>query len=263
MNETTVAAAGLAGVLFLTTMVWLASLKKRDASIIDIFWGPTFVLLGWLYFAFGDQTVFRQWLVPALVTLWGVRLSVYILWRNWGHDEDPRYAAMRAKYGAKFPWLSLIIVFWLQAVLAWIIGFPLWKVQVTYGPAAMTWLDVLGVAIFLAGLVIESVADLQLAHFRADAANRGQVLDRGLWRYSRHPNYFGEALVWWGLFLVVLSTPGAWWTVLSPVLITFLLLRVSGVTLLERSLEKTKPGYRDYVERTSTFFPWFPKRAAG
>lgn len=262
MTAATLAAAGLAAALLLTTLVWLASLRKRDASVIDIFWGLTFVLLGWLYFAFGGQTVFRQWLVPVLVTLWGVRLSVYILWRNWGHGEDPRYAAMRAKYGAKFPWLSLIIVFWLQAFLAWIIAIPLWKVQVADGPAATTWLDVLGVTLFLCGLVMESVADLQLARFRADRTNRGKVLDRGLWRYSRHPNYFGEALVWWGLFLVVLSTPGSWWTVLSPVLITYLLLRVSGVTLLENNLKTSKPAYREYIEKTNAFVPWFPRRRA-
>jgi steroid 5-alpha reductase family enzyme len=260
MTATTIALAGLTGVLVLMTSVWLASLGKRDASIIDSFWGLAFVFLAWLYFGLGSQTVPRQLLVPVLVTLWGLRLSLYISWRNWGHGEDPRYAAMRAKYGAKFPWLSLIIVFWFQGLLAWIIAAPLWKVQVADGPPGLNWLDVLGTLVFFVGLIFETTADLQLARFRANTANRGKVLDWGLWRYSRHPNYFGEALVWWGLFLIVLSTPGAWWTVLSPVLITFLLLRVSGVTLLEDSLKTSKPGYREYIERTSAFFPWFPRR---
>jgi steroid 5-alpha reductase family enzyme len=260
MTATTIALAGLTGVLVLMTSVWLASLGKRDASIIDSFWGLAFVFLAWLYFGLGSQTVPRQLLVPVLVTLWGLRLSLYISWRNWGHGEDPRYAAMRAKYGAKFPWLSLIIVFWFQGLLAWIIAAPLWKVQVADGPPGLNWLDVLGTLVFFVGLIFETTADLQLARFRANTANRGKVLDRGLWCYSRHPNYFGEALVWWGLFLIVLSTPGAWWTVLSPVLITFLLLRVSGVTLLEDSLKTSKPGYREYIERTSAFFPWFPRR---
>lgn len=261
MSAVTLVFVGLAGALVLMTAVWLASLWKRDASIIDAFWGLAFVLLAWLYFALGSQSVFRQLLVPILVTLWGLRLSLYILWRNWGQGEDPRYAAMRAKYGSKFPWLSLVIVFWLQAFLAWLIALPLWQVQAAAGPPGLTWLDALGLVVFAVGLIVESTADLQLARFRADAANRGKVLDRGLWRYSRHPNYFGEALVWWGLFVIVLSTPGAWWTVVSPLLITFLLLRVSGVTLLEDSLKSTKPGYRDYIESTNAFIPWFPSRS--
>lgn len=262
MTPTTIALAGLAGALLLMTGVWLASLRKRDAGIIDAFWGPAFMLLAWLYFGLGSQTIFRQLLMPVLVSCWGLRLSFYIIWRNWGHGEDPRYAAMRAKYGSKFPWLSLIIVFWFQGLLAWIIAAPLWKVQVVEGPPGLNWLDALGTLVFFVGLIFETSADLQLARFRANTANRGKVLDRGLWRCSRHPNYFGEALVWWGLFLVVLSTPGAWWTVLSPVLITFLLLRVSGVTLLEDSLKRSKPGYREYTERTSAFIPWFPRRTA-
>ncbi len=250
---------GLIAALGLTSLVWIVSLVKRNASIIDIFWSLGFVMLAWLYRSQVPIESFRQTLVPVLVTVWGLRLAGYILWRNWGQGEDYRYAAMREKRGSSFPVLSLFIVFWLQGVLFWIVGMPLLQVQISRTPAGWSPLDLLGLALFSIGLFFEAVGDFQLARFKADPANRGQVMDRGLWRYTRHPNYFGDATLWWGFGCFALATTGSLWTLISPVLMSLLIVKVSGVALLERGLGETKPKYRDYVRRTSAFFPWPPR----
>jgi steroid 5-alpha reductase family enzyme len=256
-----VALFGLAPVIGLMTLVWAASLLKRDASIIDVFWGLGFVGLAWFYYLQGPGAVFRQLLVPLLVTLWGLRLSAYILWRNWGQPEDYRYAAMREKQGARFPVWSLFTVFWLQALLLWVIAMPLLQVQLESRSENLGWLDALGSTLFTIGLFFESVGDYQMSRFKADPTNRGKVLDSGLWRYTRHPNYFGDACVWWGLSLIALATPGSLWILFSPALMTVLLLRVSGVALLEKGLGKTKPAYREYVRKTSAFLPRPPRKS--
>ena len=258
-DAVTVALQGLTAAAGLMTLVWLISLVKRDAGIIDIFWGLAFALLAWVYWWLGPRAAPRQLLVPVLVTVWALRLSGYIWWRNRGGGEDYRYAAMREKYGRAFPALSLVIVFWLQAVLAWLIGMPLLQVQRVAEPVGLGWLDGVGLALFAIGLVFEAGGDFQLARFKADPANKGKVMDRGLWRYTRHPNYFGDACLWWGLSCLALATPGSLWTLFSPVLMTFLLLRVSGVALLEKGLGSTKPGYAEYVRRTSAFIPRPPR----
>jgi steroid 5-alpha reductase family enzyme len=242
-------------------LVWVGSLVTRDASIVDRVWGLGFVLVAWLAFVLTDAETVRKMVVVALVTLWGVRLSVYITWRNWGKGEDYRYREMRRKRGAQFPFISLFSVFLLQAVILWAVAAPLLQAQRAQGPDGMTWLDLAGITVFAIGFFFEVVGDSQLARFKADPGNRGKVLNTGLWRYTRHPNYFGDAMVWWGFFLLAVATPGGWWTFYSPVLMTFLLMKVSGVALLEQSLRETKPQYRDYVERTSAFFPWPPKKA--
>jgi len=261
------AGPGLLAALGLTTLVWLISLVRRDASIVDVFWGLGFVLLAWLYRGLGEGAGDggRQALVPVLVTIWGGRLSAHILWRNWGRGEDYRYAAMRRKWGPRFGLLSLAIVFWLQGVLLWIVAMPLLQVQAV-GSVPWSWLDGLGVALVVAGLIFEAVGDWQLARFRRDPANAGDVMDRGLWRYTRHPNYFGDVLLWWGFGAFALATPGGAWALTGPLLMTTLILRVSGVTLLEEGLHASRPGYADYVRRTSAFVPWPPKpsgRGAG
>ena len=255
----TLAWPGLLVALGLTTLVWLTSLIKRDASIIDIFWGLGFVTLAWFYRSQVPLETFRQTLVPMLVTLWGLRLALYILWRNRGHGEDYRYAAMRQKWGARFPLVSLLTIFWLQGVLFWLIGMPLLQVQASRQPMGWTWLDSLGLALFAIGFFFEAVGDWQLARFKADPAHKGKVLDRGLWRYTRHPNYFGDATLWWGFGCFALATDGSLWTVISPALMTLLIIKVSGVALLEKGLGDTKPQYRDYVRRTSAFIPWPPR----
>ncbi len=253
------ASAGLGAALALTTLVWLVSLVKRDVSIIDVFWGLGFVMLAWLYRGRVPVESFRQTLIPVLVTLWGLRLAGYILWRNWGGGEDYRYAAMREKWGARFPLLSLGIVFWLQGFLFWLVAMPLLQVQISRTPPDWTWLDGLGLALFGIGFFFEAVGDLQLARFKAQPANRGKVMDRGLWRYTRHPNYFGDATLWWGLGCFALATEGSLWTLIGPLLMSFLIVKVSGVALLEKGLGHTKPKYRDYVRRTSAFFPRPPR----
>jgi steroid 5-alpha reductase family enzyme len=250
---------GFAAALGFTTLIWLGSLVKRDASIVDIFWSLGFVMLAWLYRSQVPVESFRQTLVPILVTMWGLRLAIYILWRNWGHGEDYRYAAMREKYGGSFPLLSLVIVFWLQGALFWLIGMPLVQVQVSRQPAGWSWLDLLGLALFAVGFFFESVGDYQLARFKANPANKGKVMDRGLWRYTRHPNYFGDATLWWGFGCFALATEAPWWTIASPILMSFLIIKVSGVALLEKGLGNTKPKYREYVRRTSAFFPRPPR----
>jgi steroid 5-alpha reductase family enzyme len=250
---------GLVVLLGAMTLLWLLSLAKRDASIIDVFWGFGFVGLTWLYRTLGPEANPRQWLLLFLVTAWGVRLALYILWRNWGHGEDRRYQAMRAYRGEPFWWMSLVTIFFLQAVLLWIIAAPLSVVQITARQPAWSWTDILGVLFWGVGFFFEAVGDWQLTRFKAHPANRGRVMRSGLWAYTRHPNYFGDAMVWWGYFFFALSVPGGAWTVIGPLLMTFLLLKVSGVALLEQTITERRPEYRDYIDSTSAFLPWFPR----
>ena len=255
----TPALAGLGAILIALTAVWMVSVKLRDASIADICWGAGFVLLAWLYCLRSPTLTPRSWLVATLITLWGARLSLHIFRRNHHQGEDPRYQAMRAFHGPAFWWRSLFTVFWLQAAILWFVALPLLVAVRASQPAALTAVDGLGVLCFAVGLAFEVVGDHQLERFRAEPSNRGKVLDSGLWRYTRHPNYFGDATVWWGLYAMAAATPDGWLTVLSPALMTLLLMRVSGVTLLEHSLKASKPGYRAYIARTPAFFPWFPR----
>ena len=241
-------------------LVWLLSLIRRDASIVDFFWGLGFVLITWLTFFRADGNQGRSLLLAIMVTVWGVRLSAYIFLRNRGKGEDPRYRAMRNRQGDRFWIKSLGTVFGLQAVLMWIISLVVQLGQMASEPVSFTWLDLAGIVVWCTGMVFEAGGDWQLARFKADPANRGKVMDQGFWAYTRHPNYFGETLIWWGIFFITLSTPIGFFTIISPILITYLLLKVSGVSLLERNLTKTKPQYHDYVARTSAFLPWFPRR---
>ena len=251
--------AGLGATLTVLTLVWMLSVKRRDASIADVYWGLGFVLLAWVYCFLSPALTPRSWLVAALITLWGTRLAQHIFRRNHGTGEDPRYQAMRASQGPAFWWRSLFTVFWLQGAILWFVALPLLIAVRAAQPAALTAVDGLGILLFAVGFGFEVVGDSQLARFRADPGNRGTVLESGLWRYTRHPNYFGDAIMWWGIYTVAASTPGGWLTVLSPALMTLLLMRVSGVTLLEDGLKASKPGYRAYIARTPAFFPWFPR----
>lgn len=239
--------------------IWALSLAKHDVSIVDVGWGLGFVGIAAVAHVTGGGWEGRQRLVLLLTALWGLRLAVYLLWRNWGEPEDYRYQRMRRHHGRRFPIVSLYSVFGLQGLLLWIVSLPVQVAQAAPEPARLTAFDLLGVALWGAGMFFEAVGDLQLAHFKADPVNRGQVMDRGLWRYTRHPNYFGDCCVWWGLFCVALST-GAAWSAIGPVVMTILLMRVSGVPMLERGMEKRRPGYVEYVRRTNAFFPWRPRR---
>jgi steroid 5-alpha reductase family enzyme len=194
--------------------------------------------------------------VLIFVLLWGARLSIYLFLRNRGQGEDTRYTAWRKQGGSSWWWQSLFKVFLLQGLLIWLLSVPLLISQSAH--TALTIWDAVGISIWLIGFVFETLADLQLARFKAVKKNKGRVLDKGLWAWTRHPNYFGESLIWWGYGLIATST-GAWWALAAPAFMTFLLLKVSGVTLLEEQLKKTKPNYRSYAKRTSAFFPLPPR----
>jgi steroid 5-alpha reductase family enzyme len=241
---------------------WVISLLYRNVTIVDSLWGLGFVLIAWLTFSMAEAEGFygRKVLIVLMVTLWGLRLSLHLAWRNWGHGEDPRYAAWRKKSGDRFWLVSLFKVFILQAVFLWAIALALQWGMLATQPAEYTLLDFLGLAVWVIGFFFEATGDWQLARFKADPTNKGRVMDQGLWAYSRHPNYFGESLMWWGVFLIALATPAGWWTIISPLLITAVLLKMTGVTLMEKSIVHTRPGYSDYIARTNTFFPWFPKK---
>ncbi len=247
--------------LFYVVFQWLGSVFLEDASIVDRFWGGGFALAALVSFSYMDRMTPRALLLLAMAVIWGLRLSLYLTWRNWGQGEDYRYAAMRKRHGARFVVLSLFTVFLFQGVLTWIISLPL-QVGIAAKQGELNVLDYIGAALWLIGLLFESVGDFQLARFKANPANKGTVMDRGLWRYTRHPNYFGDALLWWGIFLVAASAPYGVYTIFSPALMTFLLMRVSGVRLLEKKLRKTKPAYAAYAAETNAFFPGPPKRAA-
>jgi steroid 5-alpha reductase family enzyme len=217
--------------------------------------------VAWATFFAAEGYVGRRLLISVMVTIWGLRLAVHIATRSWGQGEDRRYRAWRERVGERFWWMSLFTVFGVQGILLWVIALGVQAGQIAQFPAAFTWLDALGALVWAVGFGFEAVADWQLTRFKSNPANQGHVMDGGLWAYSRHPNYFGEMLMWWGVFLVVLSTPRSLWTIVSPLTITFLLLRVSGVTLLEKTIVDSRPGYAEYQRRTSAFFPWFPKRS--
>jgi steroid 5-alpha reductase family enzyme len=246
------------GVAALMLALWVASVVMRDASIVDPFWGVGFVLVAGIAAAVTDGDPARRVLLVALTAIWGLRLSIYLFRRNRGHGEDFRYAAMRARNPRRFVWASLVTVFGLQGVLMLIVSLPVQMGQVPAGPGLGP-LAILGTAVWACGIAFEAIGDRQLARFRADHANRGRVLDTGLWRYTRHPNYFGDFLVWWGLWLIAAETGWGVLTIPGPILMSILLMRVSGVALLERDIAARRPGYADYVRRTSAFFPRPPR----
>lgn len=252
-------AASAAAMALLMFALWLYSLAREDVSVVDLFWGPGSAVVAWVCLATAEAPTARAWLGAALVTLWALRLAVYLGWRNHGKPEDYRYAAMRRRAGPSFRWRSLYVVFGFQGALILLVSLPLNALATLPGPPLGP-LDALAASIFAVGLFFEAVGDWQLARFKADPASKGKVMDRGLWRYTRHPNYFGDFAVWWGLWL--LAAPVAPWTVIAPLVMSVLLLRVSGVALLESTIVERRPEYADYIRRTSPFFPWFPKEPA-
>lgn len=237
-------------------ITWVVSVVVDDVSIVDLVWGLGFVVVAWVTFSVIGDPGARRWLIVTLATVWGLRLSSYLTWRNLGHGEDSRYQAMRAKSPDTFWWKSLLTVFLLQGVVMWVVSLPLQAGQVPV-PGPLGWLDWVGVAAWTVGIFFETVGDAQLARFKADPANEGKVMDRGLWHYTRHPNYFGDFIVWWGLYLIAVSA-GAWWTVVSPVVMTILLMKVSGAGLLEKTITTRRPGYDEYIRSTNAFFPGPP-----
>ena len=253
MFDFTAYLVGLIVVVAITTVIWIASLTKRDASIVDLFWSALFIAAGSTYALMTDETNgTRTLLMLVLVTVWGLRLAGYLTWRNWGEEEDFRYQAMRRKQGHRFPVSSLYRVFWFQAGLAWIVSAPL--LAAADSTNALGVFDYLGLTIWLIGFFFESFGDFQLAQFKANPENEGRVLDTGLWGLTRHPNYFGDFMVWWGFYLIAVGA-GGWWSIFGPIVMSVLLLRVSGVAMLERTITERRPKYGEYIESVNAFFP--------
>jgi steroid 5-alpha reductase family enzyme len=250
--------SGFGAVMALMLAGWVVSLLMHDASIVDILWGLAFVTITWVTFGVGNGSPSRSLLLAVLVTIWGVRLAAYLARRNLGHGEDFRYQAMRRKH-PNFALWSLYGVFGLQGVLAWIVSLPVQIAMHDKTPDGLGVLAIVGTLVWLGGIAFEAIGDWQLARFKADPASAGQVMDRGLWRFTRHPNYFGDFCVWWGLFTVALECGTAAFGIVGPIVMSTLLMKVSGKALLERSIGKRRPGYADYVRRTNGFFPGPPK----
>lgn len=244
------------------TALWPLSMRLRDVSIVDILWAPAFAILGWSYLFLPPVLGMRGWIALVLVTLWGLRLGLHILarWRRLGH-EDYRYAEIRRRNGPNFPLTSLVWIFWLQALLLWVISWPLQAAL--SGSRSLNVLDLIAIAMIGSGILIEAVADAQLKRFRADPASHGKVLDSGIWSWSRHPNYFGDFLMWWGFFVLGIAAGAPWWTILGPVAMSALLIHYSGAGLMEDTIKDRRPGYADYVRRTSLFVPWPPRPRNG
>jgi steroid 5-alpha reductase family enzyme len=252
----------LAAALTIATLMlitWLVSLAVKNASIVDIVWGFGFVAVAWAVRLSADGLDARQNLLVALTSVWGLRLTGYLFWRNHGKGEDFRYRAMRKKWGPRFGLISLGTVFALQGTIMFVVSLPVQLGQQRVTPA-LGWMAWVGVGVWALGLFFEGVGDAQLARFKADPANAGRVMDRGLWRFTRHPNYFGDACVWWGIALVAAEVPVGRWGLVGAAVMTLFLRRVSGVTLLEKSLVKRREGYAEYVARTSAFVPLPPKK---
>lgn len=238
--------------------VWAISVAVRDASIVDVVWGPGFAVVAWVALLNSEGDSGRALLLAVMATIWGLRLGIHLAARNLGKGEDYRYQAMRRRRGERFWIISLVTVYALQGVIMWVVSLPL-QIGISQPDPGSAVLLIVGAVVFAIGLGFESVGDWQLQRFKADPANASRVMNKGLWRYTRHPNYFGDACVWWGIGLVAASTPLGVVGLVSPVLMTWLLMRVSGVPMLERSLVNRRAGYDEYVRRTSAFVPRRPR----
>ena len=240
--------------------LWLLSIPLRNVSIVDIGWGIGFVLVAWLATPVtGGPSI----ILKLLVTAWGLRLAWYLWLRNHGKPEDYRYVAMREKQGSSFVWSSLLRVFALQGIIMWIVALPIMAAGARSAAEPCWILTGTGCSLWLVGMFFEVVGDWQLAKFKSNPENHGKVMDSGLWMYTRHQNYFGEFLLWWCHWFVCLGVSDwlqTWWTIISPLLMSFLLLKVSGVALLENSMRQRSPEYASYIHRTSVFFPSRPKQ---
>ena len=250
--------AGIGAAVAAMTVMWAASVRRRNISLVDRAWGAVFVVLAVTYAVTASRVPDRAWLVMGLVTVWGLRLTAYMVWREWGHGEDWRHQRLRARWGPSTPVRSLLEVFWFQALAAVSVATPLLAVFATH-QRRLAVLDLVGCVAWVAGFAFEVIGDYQLARFRSHPIPPAPFLRSGLWRYTRHPNYFGDGLQWWGLGLIGLAA-GAWWSLLGPLGMTIVLLRVTGVTVMDGHLLATKgPDYAAYVRATSSFVPWPPR----
>ena len=248
------------GVLVLMTVLWLISIPIKNVSIVDIFWGIGYLVAISIYTYLSNDIFTRQWVLFVLVLIWSFRLSGYLFFRNYGKGEDFRYLEFRRHFGAKrYWWFSFFQVFLLQGALVMLVSLPLLGVNLNTKSNELNVLDYLAILVWIIGFFFESVGDYQLTKFKGNPNNKGKVLDTGLWRYTRHPNYFGDAAVWWSFGMFSIAS-GAYWHTIGSLIMTFLIIKISGVSLLEKSLNDAKPQYKDYISRTSAFIPWIPKK---
>ena len=238
--------------IFLGIIFWIVSLIINDVSIVDSLWSLMFIFCSVISLLFIDTLQIKQLLVFIMVLLWGLRLSAYVTIRNWGKEEDQRYQDIRSNNQPFFGLKSLYIVFGLQAFLAWVISMPLFIIMSNTDP--INYIGVLGILLWVVGFFFESIGDYQLYLFKSNPINKGKLLKYGLWKYTRHPNYFGDACIWWGFYIIALSN-GGWWSIYSPILMNFLLLKFSGAALLEKHMNKKHLGYDSYIASTNVFFP--------
>jgi len=260
MGFTQIWLQALGFIVTMMALLWVISIILKNVSIVDLFWGLGFVLSAAFYFLKTGGPEPRKTILLIMVALWGLRLSSYLTWRNTGKGEDFRYREFRKKYGEnRYWWISFFQTFLLQGVLMWLISAPLLGAQITGHDKPLGILDFSGIVLWITGFAFEAGGDWQLARFRSDSSNKGKVLNTGFWRYTRHPNYFGDSAVWWGYGMLCLSA-GSILPVLGSILMTALIIKVSGVALLEKSLKEEKPQYKEYIEKTSAFLPWFPKK---
>ena len=244
----------------IVTLLWIWSVWITNASIVDIFWGAGFVVVNMFYVFHLEKMEPRNILVSVLVLIWGLRLTLYLAYRNIGKGEDYRYQEFRKNYGEKrYWWFSYFQVFLLQGGLILIVSLPLFGVHYSGSSVPLFWLDYMAILTWVIGFIFEAGGDFQLYRFKKNQKNKGKVLTTGLWKFTRHPNYFGDTLVWWsyGLFSIA---AGGYWQIIGAIFMTLFIVKVSGVALLEKTLKNTKPKYKEYVEKTNSFFPWFPKK---
>lgn len=247
-------------IIALLTLLWVLSVIITNASIVDLFWGFGFVAANGCYFFLSDDHSVRSILLLVLVSLWGFRLSIYLAFRNLGKGEDFRYQEFRRKYGpTRYWWISFFQVFLLQGFLLMLVSLPLLGANVGSQSENLSWLDYLGILVWVIGFVFEAGGDFQLSRFKRNPENKGKVLNTGFWKYTRHPNYFGDSAVWWAYAIFSIAA-GSYWQIVGSVLMTLLIIKVSGVALLEKSLNTTKPQYAEYIRKTNSFFPWIPKK---
>lgn len=242
--------------------MWCLTIRTRDAGAIDIIWGPGFALIAWVEWLRLGPRHLTALMVLTCVTLWGARLGMHLFRRHRLSDrEDARYAAMRAADPDRFWWKSLFTVFVLQAVILFGLALPIHLAMTRNSAALPGALTYLGLTLFAVGFLLEAAADNALLHFRRDPGNRGKLLTSGPFAWSRHPNYFGECALWTGIGLMAWDASGHWFAMAGPVALTALILKVSGIPLLENHLRRTRPEYADYANRTSAFVPWPPRRS--
>jgi steroid 5-alpha reductase family enzyme len=247
-------------ILVLVTFLWVWSIFIKNVSIVDIFWGFGFVVVNAFYVFNSGELSPRKILILTLVSIWGLRLAIYLALRNIGKGEDYRYQEFRRSFGFKnYWWISYFQTFLLQGLLIMIVSLPLLGISSSQSDGTLKLLDYVAILMWLIGFAFEACGDYQLARFKKNETNKGKVLNTGFWKYTRHPNYFGDSLVWWAYGVLSISA-GNYWHIVGAIVMTLLIIKISGVSLLEKTLKETKPQYKEYIEKTSSFFPWFPKK---